>query len=63
MSITMHQGDCLTVLRTMPEASVDAVVTSPPYNLKKPYSVHDDNMPEAVYLAWMGEVAASYAGC
>jgi site-specific DNA-methyltransferase (adenine-specific) len=57
MSTSMHQGDCLTVLRTIPEASVDAVVTSPPYNLKKPYSVHDDNMPEAVYLAWMGEVA------
>lgn len=27
----IHHGDCLTVLRTMPDASVDAVVTDPPY--------------------------------
>lgn len=26
------QGDCLDVLRSMPDASVDAVVTDPPYN-------------------------------
>lgn len=28
---TLHHGDCLAVLRTMPDASVDAVVTDPPY--------------------------------
>ena len=27
-------GDCLEVMRTMPDESVDLVVTSPPYNLK-----------------------------
>ena len=27
----IHQGDALTVLRTLPEESVDAVVTDPPY--------------------------------
>lgn len=27
-------GDCLTVMREMPDACVDLVVTSPPYNLK-----------------------------
>lgn len=27
-------GDCLDVMRKMPDASVDLVVTSPPYNLK-----------------------------
>ena len=27
------QGDCLDVLRTLPDASVDAVVTDPPYGL------------------------------
>lgn len=27
-------GDCLTTMRGMPSASVDLVVTSPPYNLK-----------------------------
>lgn len=31
MSYTLHQGDCLDVLAAMPDASVDAVVTDPPY--------------------------------
>lgn len=28
---TLHVGDCLNVLRTMPDASVHTCVTSPPY--------------------------------
>jgi site-specific DNA-methyltransferase (adenine-specific) len=53
----MILGDCLTVLQGMPEASVDCVVTSPPYNLGKPYSAYDDDMPEPAYLPAMGDVA------
>jgi DNA modification methylase len=30
---TLHHGDCLEVLRSMPDASVHAVVTDPPYGL------------------------------
>jgi len=30
---TLHLGDCLEVLRTLPDCSVDAVVTDPPYGL------------------------------
>jgi len=33
MTWTIHNGDCLEVLRTLPDASVDAVVTDPPYGL------------------------------
>lgn len=33
MRYNLHQGDCLEVLRTMPDASVDAVVSDPPYGL------------------------------
>ncbi len=29
----LHVGDCLDVLRTMPDCSVDSVVTDPPYGL------------------------------
>jgi hypothetical protein len=32
-SPALHLGDCLEVLRTLPAASVDAVVTDPPYGL------------------------------
>lgn len=31
--VTLHHGDCLDVLATLPEASVDAIVTDPPYGL------------------------------
>jgi len=33
MTSTLHLGDCLEVLRAMPDKSVDAVVTDPPYGL------------------------------
>lgn len=33
MSIELHVGDCRQVLGTLPEASVDAIVTDPPYEL------------------------------
>jgi site-specific DNA-methyltransferase (adenine-specific) len=30
---TLHCGDCLEVMRSMPDASVDAIVTDPPYGI------------------------------
>ena len=33
----LHQGDCLDLLRTLDAGSVQLVVTSPPYNVGKPY--------------------------
>ena len=31
--VTLHLGDCLEFMRTMPAGSVDAVVTDPPYGI------------------------------
>ena len=33
MTVTLHLGDCLEYMRTMPAGSVDAVVTDPPYGM------------------------------
>jgi DNA modification methylase len=30
-AVTLHEGDCLDVLPTLADASVDCIVTSPPY--------------------------------
>ena len=32
--ITLYQGDCIDVMRTMEADSIDAVVTDPPYGLE-----------------------------
>ena len=37
-------GDCIEVMKTMEEGSVDLIVTSPPYGVGIEYDVHDDDM-------------------
>ena len=48
--------DCLKVLPTLEESSVDLIITSPPYNLgnnhhtgNKKHKAYNDNLPEAEY--------------
>ncbi|HEY0418944.1 MAG TPA: site-specific DNA-methyltransferase [Acetobacteraceae bacterium] len=53
----IHLGDCLDILPTLPEASVDVVVTSPPYNLDLRYSHYRDRREEGEYLDWLVAVA------
>jgi hypothetical protein len=42
---TLHLGDCLEVMRTMPDCSVDAVVTDPPYGLSFMGKAWDYDVP------------------
>lgn len=51
-------GDCLDVLPTLAEASVDLVVTSPPYNLGIAYKSFQDTAPRDEFLAWCRRWAA-----
>ncbi len=50
-------GDCLRVMSGLASASVDVVVTSPPYNIGVAYKSYSDSLPNATYLAWMREVS------
>jgi site-specific DNA-methyltransferase (adenine-specific) len=34
IDVILYAGDCIEVMRQMPEASVDAIVTDPPYGLE-----------------------------
>lgn len=56
---TLHKGDCLDVLRGMPDASVDCCVTSPPYWGLRDYGVEGQLGLEATpdeYVARMVDV-------
>lgn len=54
----LHCGDCLEVLPTLPEATIDVVVTSPPYNLGLSYRGYDDTRAEDEYLDWLAEICS-----
>ena len=59
-------GDCLEVMKLMPDKSVDLILTSPPYNLGtkhhtgnhvfKSYNKYNDDMPEEDYQKWQIDV-------
>lgn len=50
-------GDCIEVMKTMEEGSVDLIVTSPPYGVGIDYDVHEDDMVWEEYVkftySWM----------
>lgn len=50
-------GDCIEVMKTMDEGSVDLIVTSPPYGVGIDYDVHQDDMVWEEYVkftySWM----------
>lgn len=51
----IHLGDCLDLLQALPDASVQLVVSSPPYNLGKEY---EDRRELSAYLAAQATVLA-----
>lgn len=48
--VTLYGGDALAVLASLPDASIDAVVTSPPYAQQRASTY--GGVPEAEYPAW-----------
>jgi site-specific DNA-methyltransferase (adenine-specific) len=50
--VRLYCGDCVTVLRTLEAGSVDALVTSPPYNIGVKYRSYKDDIPRTEYLNW-----------
>lgn len=46
------QGDCLAVLKEIPDDSVDMTFADPPFNLKKKYNHYEDSKEKQDYLNW-----------
>jgi len=53
--LRFFHGDAIEILKAFGAGSVDAVVTSPPYNLGIRYRTYDDGLPRSEYLDWTGE--------
>ena len=51
----IYHGDCIEGLKSMSDATVDLVVTSPPYNLNIDYAHHKDDMKLEAYYTWCKE--------
>jgi site-specific DNA-methyltransferase (adenine-specific) len=51
-SFDLRQGDCLEGMARMSDATIDLVVTSPPYNLGIAYSRYSDRQDRGTYLDW-----------
>ena len=45
-------GDCVEVMNSMPEKSIDQVITSPPYNCNIPYDTYNDGLSMEQYWEW-----------
>ena len=46
------QGDCLELLKNIPDNSVDITFADPPFNLKKKYNGYKDSLEFQEYLDW-----------
>jgi len=46
------QGDCLEIMKNIPENSVDITFADPPFNLKKRYNGYKDSKEFHEYLEW-----------
>jgi site-specific DNA-methyltransferase (adenine-specific) len=53
--LRFFHGDAIEILNAFAPRSVDAVVTSPPYNLGIRYRTYDDGRPRSEYLEWTGD--------
>ncbi|MEP6782121.1 MAG: site-specific DNA-methyltransferase [Acidobacteriota bacterium] len=53
--LRFFHGDVVEILKSFPAASIDTIVTSPPYNLGIRYRSYDDGRPRSEYLEWTGQ--------
>ena len=53
--IVLYSGDCLDLLKSIPDASVQLVITSPPYNIGKEY---EKKLDLTVYLEQQARIIA-----
>jgi len=56
MNYTIHNMDCLSWMKQQPDASIDIIVSSPPYNIGIAYNTYSDALEHEQYLDWQRTV-------
>lgn len=63
----LYKGDCLEIMKDIPDDSIDIIITSPPYNIGKMHSnrlqfgTYDGNdMKEEDYQQWQLDILKEY---
>jgi len=49
-------GDCLEVLKNIPDKTISLIITSPPYNIGLKYNKYKDKKPRDQYLEWIYDI-------
>ncbi|MDQ6622246.1 MAG: site-specific DNA-methyltransferase [Verrucomicrobiota bacterium] len=62
-ALELHHGDCVAGMRRIEDASVDLIVTSPPYNLGIAYGKYSDRQSRGDYLRWCVSWAEQMRRC
>jgi site-specific DNA-methyltransferase (adenine-specific) len=52
MTTRLFHGDCLDILSSIEDLSVDLAFVDPPYNVGKDYGDYKDDLPIGEYLLW-----------
>jgi len=68
MSVQLYLGDCLEVMKSMPDKSVDAVITDPPYGVAWKSNWNGGNFnkivnDESPYINWIDLVDCNFLYC
>ncbi len=51
----VHNLDCLEIINSIPDGSVNMVFADPPFNLNKKYNTYKDNLDFSEYMKWTGK--------
>ena len=62
-TVTLHEGNCMTVLPTLPTGSVDCIVTSPPYFGLRDYGHPDQHGLEESPAQYVETMRSVFAEC
>jgi len=61
MKHTIITGDNLDYMKSMEVASIDSVITSPPYNIGIRYLTYSDKKPRDAYIQWLKDISVEIA--